>query len=75
MKARDILVRVRLTKQELKLLQYMADGLVRKEIAKKMNISIHTVKFHYVNVRAKAGLLGQPVNAMIAWAFRNKIVG
>jgi DNA-binding CsgD family transcriptional regulator len=74
MKHRDILIRMRLTAKEREMLQYMADGLVRKEIAKKMHLSIHTVKFHYVNLRAKAGLLGYHVNALIAWAFRNKLV-
>jgi NarL family two-component system response regulator YdfI len=44
-----------LTQRELAVLQSMSDGLANKQIAQKLGISIHTVKFHVAAVLSKLG--------------------
>lgn len=44
-----------LTSREQEVLQLLALGLANKEIAKRMGISIHTVKFHAASILAKLG--------------------
>jgi DNA-binding NarL/FixJ family response regulator len=44
-----------LTQRELSVLQSMSDGLANKQIAQKLGISIHTVKFHVAAVLSKLG--------------------
>jgi NarL family two-component system response regulator YdfI len=44
-----------LTSREKEVLQRMADGLANKEIAQRLSISEHTVKFHVASIRAKLG--------------------
>lgn len=46
-------VSVRLTARELVVLAAMADGASNKAIARRLGISIHTVKFHVAAILAK----------------------
>lgn len=42
-----------LTDREIQVLTYIAEGLSNEEIAKKMILSIHTVKAHICSIFAK----------------------
>jgi DNA-binding NarL/FixJ family response regulator len=44
-----------LTPREAEVLQSLADGLGNKEIAAKLNISEHTIKFHIRSILGKLG--------------------
>lgn len=44
-----------LTRREIEVLQMLAAGLSNKEIAARMNISDHTVKFHVASILGKLG--------------------
>ena len=44
-----------MTARELEILQLMADGLPNKQIALRLRISIHTVKFHIGAILEKLG--------------------
>jgi NarL family two-component system response regulator YdfI len=44
-----------LTRRELEVLQMLAAGLSNKEIAARLSISDHTVKFHVASILAKLG--------------------
>jgi DNA-binding NarL/FixJ family response regulator len=44
-----------LTAREREVLQLMAEGLPNKQIAGRLSISLHTVKFHVASVLAKLG--------------------
>jgi DNA-binding NarL/FixJ family response regulator len=45
-----------LTPQEVRLLQYLADGLANKAIAQAMSVSENTVKYHIKNILQKLGV-------------------
>ena len=47
-----------LTRQEGKVLQFVADGLTYQEIATQLNISILTIKTHRQNICQKANIKG-----------------
>jgi DNA-binding NarL/FixJ family response regulator len=44
-----------LTPREIEVLRMMAEGLGNKEIAARLGISDHTVKFHISSILAKTG--------------------
>jgi len=48
-----------LTRRETEVLQMLASGLANKEIAARLNISEHTVKFHVASVLGKLGASGR----------------
>lgn len=48
-----------LTRREREVLQMLASGLANKEIAARLNISDHTVKFHVASVLGKLGASGR----------------
>jgi two-component system, NarL family, nitrate/nitrite response regulator NarL len=45
-----------LTPRELEILQLIADGLKNQEIAKRLNLSVHTVKNHVHNILDRLGV-------------------
>jgi DNA-binding NarL/FixJ family response regulator len=44
-----------LTRREREVIQMLASGLGNKEIAARLNISDHTVKFHVASILGKLG--------------------
>jgi two-component system, NarL family, response regulator YdfI len=54
--ARDGMTRVALTPRETEVLGMLAEGLANKQIAVRLGISEHTVKFHVASVYAKLGV-------------------
>ena len=48
-----------LTRREREVLQMLASGLANKEIATRLNISEHTVKFHVASLLGKLGASGR----------------
>lgn len=50
-----LLPRETLTGRERQVLEWMAQGLANKQIAGKLAISLHTVKFHVASILAKLG--------------------
>jgi two-component system NarL family response regulator len=44
---------VELTERELEILQWIADGLSNKEVARKLSLSLYTVKNHVSNIISK----------------------
>jgi DNA-binding NarL/FixJ family response regulator len=44
-----------LTPREIEVLRALADGLGNKDIAERLGISEHTVKFHVASVMGKLG--------------------
>ncbi len=47
---------VRMTKREREIVELIAEGLTNKEIANRLNLSIHTVKSHVHNILEKMAL-------------------
>ena len=54
--APENLSRTPLTPRETQVLEAMADGLTNKAIARRLGISLHTVKFHLESVFRKLGV-------------------
>ena len=46
----------KLTERETEVLQYAAQGLANKQIAQKLQVSEHTIKFHLSSLYAKLGV-------------------
>ncbi|MDD3776196.1 MAG: response regulator transcription factor [Actinomycetota bacterium] len=61
-----------LTNQEQNILSCLADGLSNKEIAKKLVLSVSTVKFHVSNILTKLGASSRAEAVSIA--LKNKLV-
>ena len=58
-----------LTVREIKILQLLADGCSNKQIAKELDITIRTVKFHTNNIYSKLDVASR--TQAIAWAWKN----
>lgn len=54
-----------LTRREVEVLQMLAGGLSNKEIAARLNISDHTVKFHVASILGKLGAASRTEAASI----------
>ncbi|MDQ8183565.1 response regulator transcription factor [Pelagicoccus sp. SDUM812005] len=61
-----------LSERELEILTLLGDGLVKKEIADKLNISITTVAYHVKHIYEKLNVMNAP--AAIAKAFKTGIL-
>lgn len=61
-----------LTKKELEVAQFLAEGLENKEIAKKMTLSVHTINNHLENMKEKTGCRNKP--ELILYILKNGIV-
>jgi len=59
-----------LTKSELQILKFVADGSTTKEISEMLDISFKTVENHRTNISNKLGLKG--ANSLIKFAIENK---
>ncbi len=55
-----------LTYQEKEVLELLKLGLINKEIAVKLNISVHTVKTHLENIYRKLGVLNRVQAVVVA---------
>ena len=62
----------RLTQRETMVLQLVVEGLINKEIADRLNISINTVLTHRKNISAKLGI--KSVSGLSVYAIMNGIV-
>lgn len=60
------------SKAELKVVELLARGYSEKEIADKLNISVHTVGNHTRNIREKNGLSKNTEIILLYIAFLNK---
>jgi DNA-binding CsgD family transcriptional regulator len=58
-----------LTFQEVKIINYIKDGLSSQQIADKLIISIKTVKTHRQNIMKKVGLKGKTEFTQFVFAF------
>jgi DNA-binding CsgD family transcriptional regulator len=61
-----------LSDREIEVLVQLVKGLANKEIADKLNISIHTVISHRKNITDKTGIKSLP--GLTIYAITNKIV-
>lgn len=62
----------RLTQRETMVLQLIVEGLINKEIADRLNISVNTVLTHRKNISAKLGI--KSVSGLSVYAIMNGIV-
>ena len=63
---------VELSKREIDVLVAVAKGLMNKEIADQMNISIHTVISHRKNISRKTGI--KSVSGLTVYALLNNLI-
>ena len=63
---------VELSKREIDVLVAVAKGLMNKEIADQMNISIHTVISHRKNITRKTGI--KSVSGLTVYALLNNLI-
>ena len=61
-----------LTERELEILRLVALGNASKEIADKLNISVHTVVTHRKNITEKLGI--KSISGLTVYAILNKII-
>ena len=61
-----------LTKREVEVLTGIVNGMMNKEIAESLNISIHTVVRHRKNITTKTGIRSQ--SGLTIYAISKKIV-
>lgn len=62
----------RLTQREVMVLRLVVEGLINKEIADRLNISVNTVLTHRKNITAKLGI--KSVSGLSVYAIMNGIV-
>jgi len=53
---------MKLTSREIEICAMIKNGLMNKEIANLVNISLQTVERHRANIRKKFGITGEEVN-------------
>lgn len=63
---------VELSKREIDVLVAVAKGMMNKEIAEQMNISIHTVISHRKNITRKTGI--KSVSGLTVYALLNNLI-
>ena len=63
---------VDLSKREIDVLVAVAKGMMNKEIADQMNISIHTVISHRKNITRKTGI--KSVSGLTVYALLNNLI-
>lgn len=63
---------VELSKREIDVLVAVAKGMMNKEIADKMNLSIHTVISHRKNITRKTGI--KSVSGLTVYALLNNLI-
>ena len=63
---------VELSKREIDVLVAVAKGMMNKEIADQMNISIHTVISHRKNITRKTGI--KSVSGLTVYALLNNLI-
>ena len=68
----DLAISEQITERELEVLIQLVHGLSNKEIADKLNISIHTVVSHRKNIIQKTGIKSQA--GLTIYAISNKII-
>jgi DNA-binding NarL/FixJ family response regulator len=68
----DTTISEQITERETDVLKLLVKGLSNKEIADKLNISIHTVISHRKNIIQKTGIKSQA--GLTIYAISNKIV-
>jgi len=68
----DTVISEQITERELDVLIQLVHGLSNKEIADKLNISIHTVVSHRKNIVQKTGIKSQA--GLTIYAISNKII-
>lgn len=61
-----------LTEREREVLQFLAEGKSNKEVAQKLNLSLHTVETHRTNFMQKLGL--HNTAEIVIYAMRKKII-
>jgi DNA-binding CsgD family transcriptional regulator len=61
-----------ITEQKIKIAQLVADDVHRKDIAKKMKLSIRTIEAHLDSMRYLLGVKSTP--ALIASLFRRNVL-
>lgn len=62
---------IRLSKRELEVIEYVAQGFSNKEIAEEMFLSVHTVLTHRKNLMSKLGL--KNTAGLVVYAVQNGI--
>lgn len=63
---------IKLSKREREVLEYCCKGLISKEIAAKMDVSVRTVESHKLNLFRKIGV--NTTNELIAFAFKSGFI-
>jgi DNA-binding CsgD family transcriptional regulator len=61
-----------LTKREIEMIRWEANGLSAKDIADKLSISVNTVNNHFANIKAKTGIGNKAQR--IQFAIKNNLV-
>jgi DNA-binding CsgD family transcriptional regulator len=71
-KSLNLLILQKLSKRELEIVTYIGNCMTDKEIAEKLNLSIHTAKTHRKRIINKMGL--KNTASLVKFAIENKLV-